>query len=78
MKPKFKIGSLVRVAPDNDNEGYDSFRDKTLRVTHVATNQKQHPGYDGSTGEALYDLETQDGEAIGSSLYNYELVRAQS
>ncbi len=76
MRAKYKIGSLVRVAPDNDNDGYDSFRNKTLRITHVATNRDQHPGYDGATGEALYDMETLDGEAINCSLYDYELSQA--
>ncbi|WP_090739339.1 hypothetical protein [Paenibacillus sp. Mc5Re-14] len=72
--PKFDVGDSVKVASDNDNDGYDDFRDKTLIVTHVATSTDEHPGYDESMeGIALYDLETEDGEEIGCSLYEYEL-----
>lgn len=70
-------GQQVRVAEDNDNEGYDSFRDKVLVITHIAYSTQDHPGYDESMGGmALCDLETEDGEAIGCSLYTYELDRA--
>lgn len=68
------IGDKVRVAKENDNEGYDSFRDKVLVITHVATSRNEHPGYDSTMeGEGLYDLATLDGRSIGSSLYDYEL-----
>lgn len=71
---KFKVGTRVMVAEDNDNENYDSFRHLTLVVTSIATNRQQHPGYDDSMGGMpLYDLETKDGNSIGSSLYEYEL-----
>lgn len=75
---RYKIGDRVKVAPLNDNEGYDSFRGKTLIITHVARNQSEHPGYDsGLVGGGLYDLkEAETGESVGSSLYDYELVRA--
>lgn len=74
-KPKYKVGDRVMVNPDNDNDNYDDFRDKILIVTHVARNIKEHPGYDESMkGQGLYDLETEDGEEINSSLYDYELV----
>lgn len=74
---RFSIGDKVIVASSNDNENYDDFRDKTLIVTHVATSTDEHPGYDDSMGGmALYDLRTEDGEAIGSSLYEYELEEA--
>lgn len=72
---KFKVGQLVKVHPDNDNENYDSFRNKTLRITHVATSEKDHPGYDnGLKPEELYDLETDEGNVIPLSLYGYELT----
>lgn len=74
---QFKKGSKVRVSPSNDNDCYDSFRDKVLIVTHVATNSDQHPGYDsGMKGEALYDFVDENGNDIPCSLYDYELIRA--
>jgi hypothetical protein len=70
MKTKL-LGKLVRV--DSDNENYDSFRNKTLRITHVAYNTKEHPGYDDSLkGEALCDFEDLEGNEIPCSLYEYE------
>ena len=74
---EFKVGDIVMVAPDNDNEGYDSFRGKKLRIVHKATSIEEHQGFDeGLEGEGLYDFETLDGKEIGSSLYDYELVKA--
>lgn len=74
---KYKVGSKVKVSPENDNESYDKFRNKVLIVTHVATNEKQHPGFDsGMKGEALYDFEDEAGEEIPCSLYDYEIVKA--
>ena len=74
---EYDVGDRVKVAPENDNDNYDDFRDKVLIITHVATNQSQHPGYDSSlAGEGLYDFETEDGEEVHSSLYDYELTWA--
>ena len=71
---EYEIGDKVMVASDNDNEGYDSFRNKVLIITHVATSTQDHPGYDEAMGgQGLYDLETIKGIPIGSSLYDYEL-----
>lgn len=70
----FRIGKRVRVSSDNDNDCYDEFRDKTLKVTHIARNTKEHAGYDVSMrGMALYDLEDLKGNQIPCSLYEYEL-----
>ena len=70
----FKVDDRVKVNRDNDNEGYNEFRDKILIVTHVARNVEEHPGYDnGVYPECLYDLETEDGEEVLLSLYDYEL-----
>lgn len=74
---KYKVGSLVKVSPHNDNENYDSFKNEVLRVTYVSTSIKEHPGYDSSmSGEGLYDLKTESGEDVPFSLYDYELIRA--
>ena len=73
----FKLGDKVRVSPDNDNENYNSFKDSVLIVTHVAKDRNSHPGYDESVSpDYLYDLETESGEAVNCSLYDYELIKA--
>jgi hypothetical protein len=70
-----RLGSKVRVASDNDNENYDSFRNEVLVITYIAKNRNEHPGYDeGMGGERLYDLKVKrTGEDVGCSLYDYEL-----
>ncbi|MCP6727440.1 MAG: hypothetical protein KJI69_05525 [Patescibacteria group bacterium] len=76
ITPDYSVGDIVMVSPDNDNEGYDDFRNKKLRITMVATNRDEHRGFDEGVGQALYELVTLDGEEIGSSLYDYELESA--
>lgn len=74
MNAEYGIGDKVMVASDNDNTCYDSFRDKVLIITHVATSKEDHLGYDeGMNGMALYDFETEDGEEVHNSLYEYEI-----
>ena len=84
------IGTHVVLTSDaKENEGYASFADKTLRITHAANKympaakffaqgkpEGYHPGYDGATGDPLYDLETLDGEPISCSLYGWEIKQA--
>jgi hypothetical protein len=85
MTQRFKIGSEVRLNESGrENECYAKFRDKVLRVQSVATNYMPasefyakgkprgfHPGYDDSTGCALYDC-----HGINCSLYDWELESA--
>jgi hypothetical protein len=69
------MGQHVKVARDNDNECYDSFRGKELVIVHIARNTNEHPGYDESMGRMpLYDLEAIDGTPVNCSLYAYELT----
>jgi len=73
----FKLNQRVKVAPDNDNDGYNKFRNKVLIITNVARNKNEHPFYDESVSpDYLYDLQTIDGKEVGCSLYDYELVPA--
>lgn len=74
---EYKVNEKVRIARDNDNDGYDKYRDKVLIVTSVATSISEHIGYDSSMeGQGLYDLKTEGGEEVPYSLYDYELERA--
>ena len=72
----FKKGEKLRVARDNDNDGYNSFRNEVLKVVSVATSTKEHPGFDEGVGQALYDVETVGGKQVNVSLYEYELEKA--
>jgi hypothetical protein len=58
----------------SDNENYDKFRGKVLRITHVAYDENDHPGYDeGTKPQALCDFVVNDtNEPVGFSLYEYE------
>ena len=73
----WRIGTKVKVSSDNDNENYNDFRNKVLKITHIAKNTNQHSGYDNSMeGMPLYDLEALDGTPVNCSLYEYELEKA--
>lgn len=76
-KSLYKKGQKVKVNPNNDNENYDSFKNEILIITNVATNEKEHPGFDNSLeGESLYDFVTKSGKQVPFSLYDYELIEA--
>ena len=79
---KYRKGQIVQIAVDNDNDSYeDKWRNKPLRITHVATSygrgEGQHPGYDESAGsEGLYDLEdVETEESVPFSLYDWEITK---
>jgi hypothetical protein len=70
----FSIGDKVKIAIDNDNENYDSFRDKILIIESVATNKDEHCYYDESmNGMPLYEFKDKDGNDIPFALYEYEI-----
>ena len=67
----YKVGQKVKVSESNDNENYDSFRDKILIITHAETGGL---GYDEVMyPEKLMDFETEDGEEVPFALYEYEV-----
>lgn len=71
---RFKVGDKVRVVRGNDNDYYNSFRDKVLIITHA---DNKGTGYDqGMHPQGLYCFETEEGEEVGFSLYDYELEEA--
>jgi len=70
----YELGDHVKVSDQNDNENYDSFKDKTLVVTSIAICEEHHPGYDKSMlWMQLMDFKTVEGEEINCSLYEYEV-----
>lgn len=67
----YKIGQRVKISSENDNENYDSFRDKVLIITNAEVGGQ---GYDdGMLPQKLMDFETEDGGEIPFSLYEYEI-----
>ena len=74
-KNKYAKGGIVRISEDNDNDNYDDYRGKDLRIVSVAYDTSEHQGYDESMdGMGLYDLEVvKTGEKVPFSLYEYEV-----
>lgn len=72
---EFNVGQSVIIRSDNDNENYDKYRGKELVITHKATSEKEHRGYDSSMeGQGLYDFVVRKtGETVPFSLYDYEI-----
>ena len=71
-------GTKVQMTDDALENYGEQWRDVELVITHVAQSEAEHPGYDmGVYPQRLYDLERTDtGEALGMSLYDWELVKA--
>lgn len=68
-----RIGAEVQMT-ENALENYgEQYRGKTFKVTHIARNRGEHPGYDEGAGGALYDLSL-DGKNFPNSLYDWELA----
>jgi len=62
-------GSKVRIISDNDS--YEDFTGKTLVVTGIFKNDKEHPGYDmGIYPEKLYEFKD-----CPFALYEYEIEK---
>jgi hypothetical protein len=87
MMTKRKLGATVTMS-DNALENYgDKWRNVQLEIIHVATKYMPakefyaqgrpegfHPGYDGATRDALYDLKVvETGEPLSFSLYEWEV-----
>jgi hypothetical protein len=69
MDRHFRLGQKVRVASGNDNDGYDSFRDKVLKIVHIDKEFDPQGGW-------LYSFKDLKGNDIGNSLYEWELEDA--
>lgn len=64
------IGKKAKIKESNDNENYDSFRGKTLIVTHASNHGI---GYDDTCyPEMLCDFKCEDGTEFPFALYEYE------
>jgi hypothetical protein len=73
----YRIGDKVKVSSENDNDNYDSFRDKVLIVENIATSENDTCAYDPSmNGMQLMDFTTEQGKEVPFSLYEYEVEYA--
>lgn len=71
----FRVGQRVKVAKDNDNYNYNSFKKEILKISRIVP--KTDPAYDrGVYPNNLYELKTIKGEDIDFALYDYELEKA--
>lgn len=67
-----KIGEKFTLTNDAVENYGEEYRDKVFTVSHVATSQEGHRGYDDSMeGMALYDA-----EELNFSVYEYEVEEA--
>lgn len=64
------IGDTFKLT-DNAIDNYGEwYRDREFTVSHVATSQDEHIGYDAAMeGEKLYDA-----EELNFSVYDYEVI----
>jgi len=60
-------GSKVKVISDNEN--YEKFIGKTLKVIGVFKNDKEHPGYD----MGVYPMKLYEFKDCPFALYEYEI-----
>ena len=67
----YQVGQKVKISSSNDNENYDSFRGKVLIIVDSGVGGR---GYDDSMyPQSLMSFETEEGEEVPFSLYEYEV-----
>tara|TARA_Y100000385_G_scaffold281960_1_gene335621 strand:+ start:787 stop:1104 length:318 start_codon:yes stop_codon:yes gene_type:complete len=67
----YQVGQKVKISSSNDNENYDSFRGEVLVIVVSEVGGR---GYDDSMyPQRLMSFETENGEEIPFSLYEYEV-----
>lgn len=72
IKAAYHIGDRVKLSEaGRENDCYTQFRDRTLIVTAISRNRREHPGFDEAAGSALYDFED-----CPCSLYEWEMEEA--
>ena len=74
MKNNYKVGDKVMIARDNDNDGYDKYRNKTMIITDAYYSEEDCFAYDNSmNGMGLFGLELLNGDSVDCMLYEYEI-----
>ena len=78
MKNNYKVGDKVRIACNNDNDGYKGYRNKTMIITDAYYSEKYCFAYDKSmNGMGLFRLELPNGDRVGFMLYEYEIRKVR-
>ena len=67
---KTLTGKKAVIKPSNDNENYDSFRDRVLIITHASNSGIAYD--DSCYPEMLCDFDCEDGTDFPFALYEYE------
>ncbi len=77
MSKYFRLGQFVKVSSDNDNDGYNDFRNDKLKIVEKYTSQEQCFAYDSCMdGMPLYGLyNLTKGKDVDVMLYDYELEK---
>lgn len=89
MRQRFSVGESVKMNDDAIANYGEKWRDRELIVEAVSTKYMPasrffakgrpagyHPGFDGSSGCALYDLTDKvSAEPLSMSLYDWELTQ---
>lgn len=74
MKWDYKVGDKVMIACDNDNDGCDKYRNKTMIITDAYYSEEDCFAYDNSmNGMGLFGLELLNGDSVDCMLYEYEI-----
>ena len=68
IEQNYDVGDTVTLTSDAiDNYG-KKYRNKKFEIESVATSKRDHPGFDDSAGQALYDL-----VGFNNSVYVWEI-----
>ena len=74
MGSNYKVGDKVRIAYNNDNDGYEEYRNKIMIITDAYYSDEYCFAYDKSMrGRGLFRLEFPNGDSVGFMLYEYEI-----
>ena len=71
IKANYRKGQQVRITSDNDS--YAGYMNEVLVISGVFRSVKEHPGFDESCGQALYEFKVKSTrEVLPFALYEYE------
>lgn len=74
MGSNYKVGDKVTIAYNNDNDGYEEYRNKIMIITDAYYSEEDCFAYDNSmNGMGLFGLELLNGYNVEFLLYEYEI-----
>ena len=74
MRNNYKVGDKVMIAWNNDDDGHEECRNKTMIITDAYYSEEYCFAYDKSmNGMGLFRLEFPNGDNVGFMLYEYEI-----